>query len=224
MNTVVAFLAREHGLNGLQALLNSTRYRLLALATHRLLPKSEDIHRSERVEFAEYCALAKRYEIPLFTIDHMSEQQKFEEYLHPLTFDLIASISWRRLIPSTILCQAKLGGVNLHRGKLPQYPGAEPIKQALLNGDSSISISAHILTDIIDGGRVLYDYQHMVSEGLKELPLDKKIACLKQELTPYFGPLLIQAMDEIILRAIPAVPGFPGIQSEGHLTHLAPYQ
>ena len=199
MNTVIAFLAREHGLNGLQALLNSTRYRLLALATHRLLPKSEDIHRSERVEFAEYRALTERYEIPLFTIDYTSEQQKFEEYLKQISFDLIASISWRRLIPSTILCQAKLGGVNLHRGKLPHYPGAEPIKQALLNGDSSIYISAHVLTDIIDGGRVLYDYQHIVSEELKELSLDMKIARLKQELTPYFGPLLIQAMDELVL-------------------------
>src|SRR5271155_4241492 len=38
------------------------------------------------------------------------------------------------------------------------------------------------------------------------------------------GSFLSKNLKTTLLRAIPAVPGFPGIQSEGHLAHLAPYQ
>lgn len=200
MKTVVAFLARDHGLNGLQALIASPECRLLALATHRRLPRSEDVSRSERVEFAEYRRIAEQYAIPLITVDSSAEQVQLEEYLSRISFDLIASISWRRMIPSPVLKQAAIGGINLHRGKLPNYPGAEPIKQALLNGDQSISISAHILTDQLDAGEVLGEYVHPVSHKLDGLPLSGRIDQLKRELTPHFGPLLMQAIERMKIK------------------------
>ncbi|MDP1835694.1 MAG: formyltransferase family protein [Chlamydiales bacterium] len=184
---VVALLARTHGLNGLQALLNSTKYQVVAIATHRLLPKSESEERAERSDFAHYQTLATQHDIPLYTVDSKAEQQKLEETLLNMDYDFLASISWRRLIPLSLINHARFGGVNLHRGRLPDYPGAEPIKQALSKGDKTVVITAHILDEQIDHGRTLCVYEHPVTH--------QDIERIKDELTSHFGPLLLQALD-----------------------------
>lgn len=193
---VVGLFARQHGLAGLKMLVHSQRYQVVAVATHRRLPKSEDAERSERTDFAEYVALAAAKGFPLYTVDSLDEQHKLDEALQHLEFDILASISWRRLIPLSTIQRAQVGAVNLHRGKLPEYPGAEPIKQALTNGDSTIAITAHILDEQIDHGAKLCVYEHPVAYNAKS-SFDENISRLKQELTPHFGPLLVQAIDTL---------------------------
>jgi len=192
--TVLAFLAREHGLNGLSALLESKRYEPVCVVTHRLLPLSEEPQRLQRPDFGEYQKLTAKYGIPLFSVDNKEEQELIEEALSEIPFDLIASISWRRLIPMSQIRRAAYGGVNLHRGRLPDYPGAEPIKQALLRGDKTITISAHLLAEETDAGEVLCEAVHAIS--LSEwLSQAANIERIKRQITPHFGPLLIQALD-----------------------------
>lgn len=188
---VVGLFAREHGLNGFQTLLNSS-HEVVAVATHQRLPKNESLERSERPEFAQYVALANERNIPLFTVDSKDDQAKLEHFLLQLKYDVIASISWRRLIPMSWIEHAAYGGVNLHRGLLPNYPGAEPIKQALLNGDKSIVITAHRLDEQIDHGEILVIYEHPVHLQEGET-LEEAINRLKVELSPHFGPLLLKA-------------------------------
>lgn len=194
--TVVGFFAREHGLNGLQALLQSDNYKVLALFTHRLKPLSEDPERSEREEYSQYIALTQKHHIPLYSIDSKKEESEIEKILSSLDFDYIASISWRRLIPSNILAMAKKGCINLHRGKLPNYPGAEPIKQALINRDKEITITAHVMTEVIDGGRTVAFYRHPVNYQ-ENKTMEENIDRLKKEITPFFGPLLLESLGKI---------------------------
>lgn len=194
MKRVVGFFARPHGLNGLQALLSSGEFQLVAIATHRKLPKSEDPERSQRPEYETFVQLAKSHAIPLFTVDSQEEQQALEKALLELSFDHIACISWRRLIPAHILAHALQGGVNLHRGKLPDYAGAEPIKQALQQGEHSIIISAHRLAPEIDAGEVLCECTFLIDQAIQQLTLDLQIAQIKQAITPLFGPLLLKAL------------------------------
>lgn len=195
--TVLAFLAREHGLSGLTELIESNRYEPTCVITHRLLPLSEAPQKLQRPDFIDYQRLTAKHEIPLYAIDTKQEQEVIEEALSEIPFDLIASISWRRLIPMKIIQRAALGGVNLHRGRLPDYPGAEPIKQALNHGDKSIAISAHVLTEEYDAGKVLCQVEHPVSLS-ERLSQTANIDRIKRQITPYFGPLLIQALDIVM--------------------------
>ena len=197
--TVLAFLAREHGLSGLAALIESERYEPICVITHKLLPRSEEPQRLQRPDFKEYQKLTAKHGIPLYTVDTKKEQELIEEALSEMPFDLIASISWRRLIPVSLIERAPLGGVNLHRGRLPDYPGGEPIKQALNRGDSSITISAHILTAEIDAGEVICQRNHPVSLS-ERLSQTANIDRIKRQITPLFGPLLIQALDKLMVK------------------------
>ncbi len=193
---VVGLLARQHGLSALQAILASPRFELVAVATHRRLPKREDPNRGDRPEFADFIALTTQHKVPLYSVDTNEEEKLLEQKLLQLDFDLLISVSWRRLIPLPVIQHAKIGGINLHRGRLPEYPGAEPIKQALVHGDGTIVITAHILDEKIDHGDTLCLYEHPVAYQAS-LSLEVNIERLKTELSPHFGPLILRATDEL---------------------------
>lgn len=189
---VFAFLARSHGLSGLRALLKS--YQVIAVATHRFLPRPLC---SERPDYAEFAALSAEHGFALHSVDNRREQLLLEQSFPPC--DLIVSISWRRLIPKEILEKARIGGVNLHRGYLPDYPGAEPIKQALQAHEKRIAITAHLLEERIDAGEPLCFYRHPVNYRVEE-SLEQNVERLKEEITPHFGPLLLQSLQIVIQR------------------------
>ncbi len=196
---VVGLLAREHGLSGLHALLASDRYALCALFTHRRRPRSEDEDRGERPEFSDYARAAREHGIPLFPVDTRAEARAMEERLAAEPFDLIAAISWRRMIPPQVLELPRVGGVNLHRGELPDFRGARPIAQALRAGRTEVVISAHVLVEELDAGEVLACSRHPARRDVHE-SLEQAEERLKAEITPLFGPLLLRGLDALLAR------------------------
>ena len=196
--SVVGLLAREHGLDGLKHLIDSDRYDPVGVFTHRKRPTCEDSQRSEREGFQEYKQLTEENDIPLHTIDSRKGSRKFDRVLEHVEFDLIACISWRYLIPPHQLQNPRIGGINLHRGKLPEYAGAEPVARALRDGKSEVYITAHILDEKIDSGEVISVYRHPITHD-PGCSLDDNVERIKKELTPHFGPLLIKALDAVVL-------------------------
>lgn len=190
---VVAFLARIHGLAALETLLADPHFEVVAMVTHQFRPKSEDPQRGERPNYKRYASLSSFHGIPLFAVDSRSDAKQVYAAIEKLDYDVLVSISWRRLIPDSLLKKPKYGGINLHRGKLPNYPGAEPIKQALEHGDREVTISAHLMTSKIDEGPLLEEAVYSI-EHLQSLPRDQEIVQIKREITPLFGPLLLNAL------------------------------
>lgn len=195
---VIGFLARQHGLEGLKHLIESDEFEMMAVFTHKKNPKSEDETQHVRDDFDDYQALCEQHNIPLYAVDSKREVEQIDSVLHPQSaVDLLVSISWRRIIPKQHLIIPNIGGINVHRGKLPDYPGAEPIKQALNNNDNTIEVTAHVLVEEIDAGKKLAVYTHPVSYENNETEA-KTIDRLKQELTPCFGPLTLSALQQMI--------------------------
>ena len=198
--SVVGFLARSHGTNGLAHVIASERYHPACIFTHRLNPKSQDPGQAQRGEYAEMESLCDIHRIPLHTIDSNKEAMKIDGILaRSGKFDFMVSISWRRVIPVHQLRLPGIGGVNLHRGKLPDYKGAEPIKQALHNKDNFITITSHHLSEEIDSGETIATCTHPVNFDTG-CSMNTNITRLKRELTPHFGPLLIESMDSMVDR------------------------
>ena len=69
--------------------------------------------------------------------------------------DLILSINYPYLIPQKYISFTKLGGINHHLGKLPNYAGRYPVAKAIINKDDKIFITIHNLTKSFDSGKVL---------------------------------------------------------------------
>jgi methionyl-tRNA formyltransferase len=192
---VIGFLAREHGLSGFNYLIASDRYDPICIFTHQLKPKSQDFSQTQREDFADYKSVCANHNVPLHTIDKKKEALEISDILTEYgEFDFIVSISWRKLIPANQVSMAEVGAVNIHRGKLPDYPGAEPIKQALNNKDHYIYVTSHVLAEKIDSGETIAVYRHPANYD-NNYSLDQNIERLKKELTPYFGMLLIESLD-----------------------------
>ena len=150
MKTVVGFLARPHGYNALSALVESQNYKIIKLYTHKLNPKSQDLQRSIRADYELFVKKCADNSIPLIPID--SKDHEITDFPE---CDYIIEVSWRYIIPQNIINKARRDTFGIHRGKLPEFAGAEPIKQALLKNEKIIVLSAHYLEKTIDTGQVI---------------------------------------------------------------------
>ena len=191
MKKVVGFLSRAHGFNVFKALVESSNYEILKIYTHKLNPKSQDPSRSVRSDYELFMKKCKEKNIEFDSIDSKNDQIK-----DCPDCDYIVEVSWRYLIPESITSKAKIIAFGIHRGKLPEYAGAQPIKQALEHGDKKIILSAHELKNIIDEGNVIATIQHQVNYNEK-LSLDENIQRLRNEITPHFSKLLFNTFEKL---------------------------
>lgn len=197
MINVVALVAREHGLNGLLELERDKRVKVKAIFTHRNYPKL-DTNQGERGEFKRFELLAKRMNAPLYTIDKASEKQVLENFIkNNKDIDLLVSISWRYLVPENLLSSIKYGGINLHRGKLPNYKGALPIVQAIDHNEKEVIITAHKMIDEIDEGEIIEElsFPFIYDASFSK---NKNVELIKSQITGLFGVLLKRTMDKLI--------------------------
>lgn len=183
---IIAFLSRSHGINILNSLISSNDYNLIQLYTHKLNPKSQDPFRNQRDDFVAFQEICFQNEIPLLSVDNKNEKIK-----NCPECDYIVEVSWRYIIPQDIVKKAKFGAFGIHRGKLPDYAGAEPIKQALQNNEKNIVVSAHYLDTVIDYGKTIYSLSHPVNYDDKN-SLENNIQRLRDEITPLFSKIMFK--------------------------------
>ena len=172
----VAFLARWPGVMVLDYLLKNPDIDLLAVLTHGRLSKVEG--GGIRPELSFYRNLASE-KTNLVIVDAPGNVSTPE-------VDLLLCLSWRFKIPNEVLSKAR-NRINIHRGELPKYAGAEPVKRAILAGESSVAITAHEMTDVIDGGERIA----VVHSKIPHVPgdLEDRVRETKLSLYPLYVPL-----------------------------------
>ena len=189
MKTVVGFLARPHGYNALSALVESQNYKIIKLYTHKLNPKSQDLQRSIRADYELFVKKCAENSIPLISID--SKDHEITDFPE---CDYIIEVSWRYIIPHNIINKARRDAFGIHRGKLPEFAGAEPIKQALLKNEKTIVLSAHYLEKTIDTGQVITSIEFPVDYN-NEKNLETNIQSIRDQITPLFSKLMLKTLN-----------------------------
>jgi methionyl-tRNA formyltransferase len=184
MITIVAFISRSHGYNALCGIIDESDYKLLKVYTHKLKPKSEDPDRAEREDYQLFVEKCKENKIPLEAID-----SKSQSITNVPRCDFIIEISWRYLISEEIINKSSILGFGVHRGKLPEYAGSEPIKQALIKNENEIILSAHHLAEKIDLGRTICTLSYPVNYDISKT-LEENIQRLRDEITPLFSDIV----------------------------------
>ena len=96
------------------------------------------------------------------------ETVKSLKLANPTAFGVLASFGV--LIKSDVLSLFEPEGIlNIHPSLLPAYRGASPIESAILNGDSSFSVSVMKLVKAMDAGPIYYQ------KTFSDLPLEKAV-------------------------------------------------
>ena len=197
MYNVVGFFAREPGWNCLQQLHEDERYRVVGLFTHQLKPRSEDPLRGERTNFARFSRYVEQNGVPMFIKDTLAQGVDLQEIFSLGAIDFIVSCNWKFLIPVKVLQQARRGAINLHRGKLPEYRGLEPIRRSLEDGLTDAYISAHLMDEEYDTGELVHEVKIPANLSENE-SLEQAVDRLKQELNPYYPVAMIKALDKLL--------------------------
>lgn len=193
----VCLFARECGIKILKRLLEDKRFTIVRLLVHSRLPKSEDPNKSLRPEFPIFKAIAQRYFIPLSIVDSREEARNLMSLQTGDAFDFLITVSWRFLIPKYVFEKARIAAINVHRGKLPKYAGAEPIKRALANGEKDIVLTVHELTEKIDEGRVLVEKEYPVNfDNTKTI--EENVEEIKMGILPLYSEAVLEAIDKIL--------------------------
>jgi methionyl-tRNA formyltransferase len=71
------------------------------------------------------------------------------------SIDIILLLSWKHLIPCSLIKKTNLGIVNLHYSLLPAYRGTYPNSWAIINGEEKTGITFHWIDDRIDHGDII---------------------------------------------------------------------
>jgi len=79
-----------------------------------------------------------------------------------LDFDIILCVFYHKLIPIKYINRAKFA-INFHGAKLPEYRGCLPTIWAIINGDKTTEITAHLLEKNFDTGDII---------KVKEIPIE----------------------------------------------------
>jgi methionyl-tRNA formyltransferase len=69
--------------------------------------------------------------------------------------DLYIVAAFGQILPQVVLDQPGYGTLNIHASLLPKYRGADPIAEAILQGDAETGVSIMLLDAGIDTGPVL---------------------------------------------------------------------
>ena len=95
--------------------------------------------------------------------------------------DLFIVVAYGLLLPKIVLNMPKLGCINGHASLLPRWRGAAPIQRAIAAGDSETGISAMLMDEGLDTGKVLMRRSCKIDPAETAGSLHDKLAILNAE-------------------------------------------
>jgi methionyl-tRNA formyltransferase len=117
--------------------------------------------------------LAQAHQIEVLQPNRLSEEG-IEAAIRDADPDFIIVAAFGQLLPKNILQIAPC--INLHASLLPQYRGASPVQQSLLNGDEKTGVTSMLMEEGLDTGDILETKEFLI-------PKEMRLHALMQQLT-----------------------------------------
>ena len=121
--------------------------------------------------------------------------------------DLYIVAAFGQILPQSVLDQPKYGTLNIHASLLPKYRGADPIAEAILQGETESGVTIMLLDAGIDTGPTLLSRSLYLAEDETTGSLTTKLAVLGAQ-------ALLEMLPQWIAGSIVPQP-----QEELHATH-----
>ncbi|MEE6262502.1 methionyl-tRNA formyltransferase [Plantactinospora sonchi] len=177
---VVMFGYQTWGHRTLQALLDS-EHEVSLVVTH---PKSE--HAYEKIWDDSVAELAEKHDVPVLVRQRPGDAELLDR-LRAAQPEIIVATNWRTWIPPEIFNLPPRGTLNVHDSLLPAYAGFAPLIWALINGESEVGVTAHMMDETLDAGDIVL--QRAVPVGPTDTATD-----LFHRTLELFGPITVDAL------------------------------
>ena len=117
---------------------------------------------------------AIKKKIPVFQSNDLRADEEIR-VIREFQPQIILTADFSRILHREILKIPSDGCLNIHPSLLPKYRGPNPIAEAILRGDSVAGISIFLMSQIIDGGEVLFQKTVPILQEETTQTLKKKV-------------------------------------------------
>jgi len=131
--------------------------------------------RGGKISPSEVKIVADKHKIPVFQPETKDSLVMVVGKQKP---ELIVVAAYGMIVPQAVLDIPKHGALNIHGSLLPQYRGASPITEAILNGETETGITIMKMSAGMDEGPIISNYQLPISKDDTTESLTKKMATL----------------------------------------------
>ncbi len=83
------------------------------------------------------------------------KEKHLTQFLQSIAPDLIIVADYRYILPQSILNIAPLGALNFHPSLLPKYKGRAVLNWAIINGETEVGLTCHVIDQGMDTGDIL---------------------------------------------------------------------
>jgi methionyl-tRNA formyltransferase len=128
--------------------------------------------------------VALEYGIPVYQPERLRDEATVKE-LQAIECDYIVVAAYGQILPEGVLDHAPC--INLHASILPDYRGASPIQQTLLNGDKESGVTAMLMDVGLDTGDI-------IKIERTEVPADEMVVSLFDRLTDLAADLTVDVL------------------------------
>ena len=102
--------------------------------------------------------------------------------LKSLSPDVIAVVSYGKILPPDILAVPEKGCINIHGSLLPKYRGAAPVQWAVLNGDKKTGVTSMYMAEGMDTGDIIMTRETEIGENETSGELYERLGLIGAEL------------------------------------------
>lgn len=167
----------------LKALMADERIEIAAVVTQPDRPAG----RGQKLTPPPIKTLADEMGLPVFQTVSIKKDETLKAHLKALAPDFMVTVAFGQILTQEVLDIPKVATVNAHASLLPEFRGANPIQQAILQGKAETGITT-MLTELgVDTGPMLL--KHTLTIGDEET-----MGELTQRLSQSAGPLLVDTL------------------------------
>ena len=169
-------------------------HQVLLVVTQPDKPKG----RSGELQISDVKACALEHGIPVFQPVRIKLPENVEE-LKKYDADIYVVAAFGQILSQEILDIPRFGCVNIHASILPEYRGAAPIQQAIIDGKKTTGVTIMQMAAGMDTGDILLQREIPISEDETGGGLFDKLAALG-------GELIVEALPKIEKGELVPVP------------------
>ena len=111
------------------------------------------------------CNFVNSLRLPLITYEKRLDEIDFLHKIRQLEADIAIVCSYNKKFPPELLKSVKGGFVNCHPSLLPNYRGANPYSNVLINNEQETGVTLHFMDENFDTGNIIIQ---------KKIHIDKK--------------------------------------------------
>ena len=175
----IVFLATpDITLESFDFFIKSPDYEVLALVTQ----KAKQANRGKKIVERNITKMAQQNDIPVFEPDKISKEPEIIEKLKALKPDFFITFAFGQILSQEVIDIPKIATINLHASLLPEYRGANPIAQSIIDGKTKTGITTMKTVLELDAGDICLQDEIEITQDMNVVELMEKISARSPKL------------------------------------------